>query len=241
MPNLEQVLATLESRKHQSLASLKELLAIPSVSTKPEHKPDMQRCATWLGDQLKHAGLDVRIMPTGGGKGHPIVVAKNKHAPGRPTVLFYGHYDVQPPEPLDEWKSPPFEPTVRKDDNGFDAVFARGAVDDKGQVWAHCEAIIAWQAHGGLPVNLTMLLEGEEEIGSENLERFVAQHKDELKADIAVISDTNQFARGLPAITYGLRGLVYMEVFVTGPDHDLHSGMFGGAVPNPANVLVELL
>src|SRR3954466_14684687 len=236
MPNLEQVVATLESRKHQSLASLKELLAIPSVSTKPEHKPDMQRCATWLGDQLKHAGLDVRIMPTGGGKGHPIVVAKNEHKPGRPTVLFYGHYDVQPPEPLEQWKSPPFEPAVRDG-----AIYARGAADDKGQVWAHCEAVLAWQAHGGLPVNLTMLIEGEEEYGSEHLEQWVEQNADELRADIAVISDTNQFARGLPAITCGLRGLVYMEVFLTGPSHDLHSGMFGGSVPNPANVLCELL
>jgi acetylornithine deacetylase/succinyl-diaminopimelate desuccinylase-like protein len=209
-----------------------------SDSAKPEHKPDMQRAATWLADQLRHGGLRVEIRPTGG---HPAVVAKNDHQPGRPTVLFYGHYDVQPPEPLEQWKTGPFEPTVRKDDAGFDALFARGAVDDKGQVWAHCEAILAWQAHGGLPVNLTMLIEGEEEIGSENLERFVREHKDELKADITVISDTNQFARGLPAITYGLRGLVYMEVFVTGPDHDLHSGMFGGAVPNPANVLVGLL
>src|SRR3954452_9301791 len=182
MPNLEQVLATLESRKHQSLASLKELLAIPSVSTKPEHKPDMQRCATWLGDQLKHAGLDVRIMPTGGGKGHPIVVAKNKPAPGRPRVLFYANCAVQPREPLDEWKSPPFEPTVRKDDNGFDAVFARGAVDDKGQVWAHCEAIAAWQANGGLPINLTAMFEGEEEIGSAHLEAFVRENVDLLRA-----------------------------------------------------------
>src|SRR5689334_20060436 len=241
MPSLDQVLATLEGRKHQSLASLKELLAIPSVSTKPEHKPDMQRCATWLSDQLQRAGLDVKIMATGGGKGHPVVVAKNKHQPGRPTVLFYGHYDVQPPEPLNEWKSPPFEPTVRKDDNGFDAVFARGAVDDKGQVWAHCEAIIAWQAHGGLPVNLTMLIEGEEEIGSDHLETFVRENKDLLKADLCLISDTGLFERGVPAITYSLRGLVYEEVFLTGPSHDLHSGGYGGAVPNPANVLCELL
>jgi acetylornithine deacetylase/succinyl-diaminopimelate desuccinylase-like protein len=164
------------------------------------------------------------------------VLAKNEHKPGRPTVLFYGHYDVQPPEPLEKWTSGAFEPTVR---NG--AIYARGAADDKGQVWAHCEAVLAWQAHGGLPINLTMLIEGEEEIGSENLEAWVEQNKDELRADVAVISDTNQFARGLPALTCGLRGLVYMEVFLTGPSHDLHSGMFGGSVPNPANVLCQLL
>src|SRR3954451_14613828 len=166
---LEGVLDKLESRKQDSLAALKELLSIPSVSTKPEHAPDMKRCAEWLSNKLRGgAKLEVQIMPTGGGKGHPIVIAKNQHKPGRPTILFYGHYDVQPPEPLELWKSPAFEPTVRKDDNGFDAVFARGAVDDKGQVWCHCEAITAWQnTSGGLPVNLTMLIEGEEEIGSD--------------------------------------------------------------------------
>jgi acetylornithine deacetylase/succinyl-diaminopimelate desuccinylase-like protein len=150
--------------------------------------------------------------------------------------LFYGHYDVQPPEPLDKWVTPPFEPAVRDG-----AIYARGAVDYKGQVWAHVEAISAWQQHGGVPVNLTMLIEGEEEIGSENLEKFVRENRNELKADIAVISDTGQFARGAPAITYGLRGLVYCEVFITAADHDTHSGMFGGAIPNPANVLAELL
>jgi acetylornithine deacetylase/succinyl-diaminopimelate desuccinylase-like protein len=230
---LDRVLETIESRKHQSLALLKEFLSIPSVSTKPEHKPDMQRCAAWIADQCRFAALDVSVMPT---PGHPIVVAKNKHVAGRPTVLFYGHYDVQPPEPLEQWESPPFEPTIR---NG--AIFARGAVDDKGQVWAHLEALLAWQAHGGPPVNITLLIEGEEEIGSDHLEAFLKFHKDDLRADICVISDTSQFARGLPAITYGLRGLCYMEVLLTGPSHDLHSGLFGGAVPNPANILGELV
>lgn len=230
---LDPVLATIESRKHQSLSLLKEFLSIPSVSTKPEHKPDMQRCAMWVADQCRFAALDTAVMQT---PGHPIVVAKNKHLPNRPTILFYGHYDVQPPEPLDQWESPPFEPTIR---NG--AIYARGAVDDKGQVWAHIEAITAWQAHGGPPVNITLLIEGEEEIGSDHLEAFVKFHQESLRADICVISDTNQFARGLPAITYGLRGLCYMEIFLTGPGHDLHSGLFGGAVPNPANVLGELI
>jgi acetylornithine deacetylase/succinyl-diaminopimelate desuccinylase-like protein len=234
---LQTILKTIEDRKDASLASLKEFLAIPSVSTKPEHAGDLRRCAQWLADQLKFAGFDVAVMPTGG---HPAVVAKNRHVAGRPTVLFYGHYDVQPPEPLDLWKSPPFEPTIRNDDNGYPAIFARGAVDDKGQVWAHVEALMCWQAHGGPPVNLILLIEGEEEIGSENLERFVSGHAADLRADICVISDTGQFARGVPAITYGLRGLVYEEIILTGPNHDLHSGL-GGTVRNPANVLCELI
>jgi acetylornithine deacetylase/succinyl-diaminopimelate desuccinylase-like protein len=235
---IDRVLSTIESRRHASLAALQEFLRIPSVSAKPEHAADMQRCATWLADQLIEAGLEVAIMPTGG---HPAVVAKNKHESTRPTVLLYGHYDVQPPEPLDLWTTPPFEPSVRKDENGYDAIYARGAVDDKGQVWCHVEAILAWQAHGGLPVNLAVLIEGEEEIGSENLERFVAANKEHLRADICVVSDTGLFDRDTPAITYGLRGLVYEEVFLTGPSHDLHSGGYGGAAPNPANILCEVL
>ena len=235
---LENVLATVDSRRSQSLALLKEFLAIPSVSTKPEHKADMLRCASWLVDQLKGARFSVSIEPTAG---HPVVLAKNQHKPGRPTVLIYGHYDVQPPEPMELWTTGPFEPTVRKTEAGTDAVYARGAVDDKGQVWAHVEALAAWQAHGGLPINVTLMIEGEEEIGSDNLPAFLLSHKDQLKADIAVISDTGQFARGLPAITYGLRGLCYAEVFLIGPNHDLHSGLYGGSVPNPANILGEFI
>lgn len=235
---MDAVLKDLESRREKSLEGLKDFLRIPSVSTKPEHAGDLQRCAQWLAGKLREAKLDVKVEPT---KGHPIVLAKNEHKPGRRTVLFYGHYDVQPPEPMEQWKSPPFEPTIRKTDAGTDAIFARGAVDDKGQVWAHVEAICAWQRHGGIPVNLIMLIEGEEEIGSDNLENFLKARKNDLRADIAVISDTNQLDRGIPAITYGLRGLVYMEVFIDGPSHDLHSGGYGGSVPNPANVLVQLL
>jgi len=235
---LNTVLATIDQRQHQSLSSLKEFLAIPSVSTQPEHQPDMQRCATWLADQLRFAHFEVAILPTGG---HPCVIAKNKHVSGRPTVLLYGHYDVQPPEPLDLWKSPAFEPTVRKTSAGTDAIYARGAADDKGQVWCHVEALTAWQAHGGVPVNVTLLIEGEEEIGSAHLRPFMEANKDALKADIAIVSDTSQFARGKPALTTGLRGLLYTEIFLTGPSHDLHSGVFGGSVPNPANVLCKLL
>ena len=230
---IDQVLADVDSNRDASIAGLKEFLSVPSVSTKPEHAPDMRRCAQWLADQLNRAGLKAGVRETGG---HPAVVARNEHRPGRPTVLFYGHYDVQPPEPLDKWVTPPFQPTVRDG-----ALFARGSADDKGQVWAHVQALAAWQKHGGVPVNLVLLVEGEEEIGSENLERFVCENAPELKADIAVISDTNQFARGVPAITYGLRGLVYCEVFVTAADHDTHSGLYGGSIPNPANILCELL
>src|SRR5271170_7707698 len=172
---LSSVLQTIDSRAEQSIAALKEFLAIPSISAKLDNQLEMRRCAQWLADHLAFAGLDVKVMPTGGGKGQSVVVARNKHKPGRPTVLLYGHYDVQPPEPLELWTTPPFTPTVR--DN---AIYARGAADDKGQIWAHVEAILAWQAHGGLPINLTVLIEGEEEIGSENLEAFVKKHKDAL-------------------------------------------------------------
>lgn len=230
---LDQVLETINGRTDASLALLSDFLSIPSVSAQPDHAEDMTQCANWLADQLRYAMLNVQVLPTGGA---PIVLAKNKPQPGRPTVLLYGHYDVQPPEPLDKWTSPPFAPAVRDG-----KLYARGACDDKGQVWCHAEAILAWQANGGLPVNLTVLIEGEEEVGSENLERFVEEHRDELKADICVISDTGQLARGVPTITYGLRGLLYAELFLTGPAHDLHSGIYGGGVPNPANALCHLL
>ena len=230
---VDPILQMVDSARDATVQGLLEFLKIPSVSTKPEHAEDLRRCAKWLADRLTKMGLKAEVRPTGG---HPVVVAKNEHKPGRPTVLFYGHYDVQPPEPLEKWITPPFEPTIRDG-----AIYARGAVDDKGQVWAHLQAINAWQARGGLPINLTVLIEGEEEIGSDNLEKFVRDNRDYLKADLAVISDTNQFARGLPAITYGLRGLVYTEVFITGADHDTHSGLYGGAIPNPANILCRLL
>jgi acetylornithine deacetylase/succinyl-diaminopimelate desuccinylase-like protein len=230
---LQTVLQTIDARKSQCASELRELLAIPSVSAKPEHQEDMRQCAQWLADRLSSAKLDATVLPTGG---HPVVLAKNKHVAGRPTVLVYAHYDVQPVEPLDLWTTPPFEATIRNN-----AIYARGAADDKGQLWAHVEAVVAWQGHGGLPINLTLLIEGEEEIGSDHLAEFVRSHQKELKADIAVISDTNQFAPGIPAITYGLRGLVYMEVTVTAAGHDLHSGLYGGSVPNSANVLVKLL
>lgn len=241
---LNDVIKTLEARRFQATEKLKEFLAIPSVSTKPDHAGDVRRCAHWLCDQFKFAHLEASVMETKdeqGKAGHPVVVAKNRHVAGRPTILLYGHYDVQPPEPLELWKSPPFEPTIRKDDNGLDAVFARGAVDDKGQVWAHVEAITAWQAHGGLPVNLIALIEGEEEIGSPSLETFVKHYASDLKADVCLISDTGMPDRATPAIEYGLRGLAYAEITLTGPSHDLHSGAYGGAAPNPANILARII
>jgi acetylornithine deacetylase/succinyl-diaminopimelate desuccinylase-like protein len=235
---LNEVLATIAQREHQSIDLLKQFLSIPSISTDPAYAADVRRCAHWLADQLKYAMLDVSVMETAG---HPCVVAKNKHVAGRPTYLIYGHYDVQPPEPLELWTSPAFEPVIRKNNAGHNAVYARGAVDDKGQLWAHVEALTAWQAHGGPPVNVIILIEGEEEIGSPNLGAFIAQHREQLQADICVISDTNQFARGHPAITTGLRGLVYQEMILTGPARDLHSGLYGGAVSNPGNVLSQLI
>jgi acetylornithine deacetylase/succinyl-diaminopimelate desuccinylase-like protein len=241
---LKDVLSTLEGRKFQSIEKLKEFLSIPSVSTAPERVPDVRRAATWLCDQMKFAELEASVMETKdaqGKPGHPVVVAKNKHVAGRPTVLLYGHYDVQPPEPLELWKTPPFEPTIRPDENGHDAIYARGSADDKGQVWAHVEAITAWQAHGGVPLNLTVLVEGEEEIGSPNLERFIQHHAADLKADVCLISDTGMVDRKTPSIEYGLRGLVYAEIHLTGPSHDLHSGAAGGAAPNPANVLCRIV
>jgi acetylornithine deacetylase/succinyl-diaminopimelate desuccinylase-like protein len=236
---LDKILQHIDATRQQSLEGLKAFLRIPSVSTKPEHRPDMQTCAQFVAKELTAAGLTAQILPT---KGHPVVLAKTPQDPSRPTVLFYGHYDVQPEEPLEQWTTPPFEPTVRKDDTGHDAVFARGAVDDKGQVWCHLQALLAHkQQGGGVPVNVVALIEGEEEIGSVNLYDFVKEHAAELKADVAVVSDTNQFARNVPAITYGLRGLVYTEVILTGPTHDLHSGLYGGTLHNPANALCELL
>jgi acetylornithine deacetylase/succinyl-diaminopimelate desuccinylase-like protein len=230
---LDKILTTIDQRREESLEGLKEFLRIPSVSTRPAHAPDMRRCADWLAGQLSEAGLSVEVAAT---NGHPAVLAKNPHQGDRPTVLVYGHYDVQPPEPLELWTTPPFEPTVRDG-----SLYARGSADDKGQVWTHVQAARAWEQSGGAPVNLIFLIEGEEEIGSPNLAAFMQERKDELKADIAVISDTSQYARGIPAVTYGLKGLVYMEVFLKGASHDLHSGVYGGAVPNPANALCELL
>jgi len=218
-----------------ALARLFDLLRIPSVSTDPTHAPDVRHAAEWLAERLRQAGADtVRVDPTAG---HPVVYAERIVAPGAPTALVYGHYDVQPPDPVDLWTTPPFEPTVRGG-----AVYARGASDDKGQSLAHVEALAAYRGAGAAPpVNLKYVFEGEEEIGSAHLADWVRAHAGELAADVAVISDTAMVAAGQPSIIYGLRGLAYLEVEVTGPARDLHSGQFGGAVRNPANALCAMI
>src|SRR5271168_3741110 len=224
----------IESRRDEHLNDLKEFLRIPSVSTKTEHKPDIERAAQWLSRQLQPAGIDkVEIVPT---KMHPLVYGESPQRPDRPTVLFYGHYDVQPAEPLDLWTSPPFEPEVR---NGN--LYGRGTADDKGQVHIHMKALESIQkANGKLPVNVKVLIEGEEEVGSVSLWDYVQKNKEKLKADALVVSDTSMLAKGVPSITYGLRGLNYYQIELTGPARDLHSGVYGGAVPNPLTILAEL-
>ena len=207
------------------LSDLQAFLRIPSISTQPDHKPDIERAAAWLRDQLLEAGFPrAEVMPTAG---HPVVYAEWLAAgPQAPTVLIYGHYDVQPPDPLDLWKTPPFEPTVVGDD-----LFARGAADDKGQLYIHVKAAEAFkETQGAPPVNVKCIFEGEEEMGSPSLEPFIRDHAGLLAADVAVISDTHILGPDLPAIVYALRGIAYVEVELTGPDHDLHSGAYGGAV-----------
>jgi len=216
-----------------ALDDLLTCLRFPSVSTDPKHRGDVRACAEWLLAKLRSLGLDAALHET---PGHPVLLARNVHRPGRRTVLLYGHYDVQPPEPLGEWKSPPFEPVVRDG-----RIYARGATDNKGQLMAHVaglEATLA--AHGDLPVNLTILFEGEEEIGSPNLRPFLEAHRDELACDIVAISDTGMVAAGVGTFTYGLRGIACLEVRVHGPSIDLHSGIFGGTVANPATVAARL-
>jgi acetylornithine deacetylase/succinyl-diaminopimelate desuccinylase-like protein len=217
------------------LDELKALLRIPSISTLPEHKADCRAAAESVAAEFKRIGMEnVRLIET---DGHPMVYADWLHAAGKPTVLVYGHYDVQPPDPLDEWLSPPFEPTER-DGN----LYARGAVDDKGQVWAQVKALESLLvANGSLPLNVRILVEGEEEVGGEGIARFVASKPAELKADFALVSDTEMFAPGLPTLCVGLRGMIYTELEVRGARSDLHSGMYGGAAPNPFIALAQIL
>lgn len=224
----------LEKNSQKFVDDLCELLRIPSVSADSNHKADVKKAADWVANQFRNLKFKTEIVPT---KGHPIVFAESPAVPGAPTVLVYGHYDVQPPDPLDLWVTPPFEPTER---NGN--LYARGATDDKGQMLTHVKSAQAWiETEGKLPLQLKYLIEGEEEVGSENLDEFITSHRQELACDCVVISDTSQFAPGQPAITYGLRGIAYYELRLTGPKQDLHSGTFGGAVANPANVLSSIL
>jgi len=224
-------------RQHQSdfLEGLKAFLRIPSISTLSEHKPDIRRAAEFALNELRAAGMTAAELIEG--DGNPLVYAEWLGAPGKPTVLFYGHYDVQPADPLDEWKSPPFEPEVRGND-----IFARGAVDDKGQVYIQIKAVEGLlKTTGKLPVNVKFLLEGEEETGGAHIEAYVKSKPPRLKADAAVVCDTEMFAPELPTICVGLRGMVYYELFVQGADHDLHSGIYGGAAPNPILAISEIL
>ncbi|HTN75048.1 MAG TPA: dipeptidase [Pirellulaceae bacterium] len=224
----------LEANRATFEHDLCELLRIPSVSADSRHQPDVARAADWVANQFRELGLKTELIST---DRHPLVYAESPPVPGKPTVLVYGHYDVQPPDPLGEWLSPPFEPTIR---NGN--VYARGATDDKGQMLTHIKSAAAWlKTTGELPVQLKFLIEGEEEVGSESLYAYLPQAKEKLACDIVVISDTSQFGPGQPAITYGLRGIAYYELRLQGPKQDLHSGTFGGAVKNPAIALSEIL
>jgi len=217
------------------LSELKDLLRIPSISTLPEHKDDCRRAADFLAAELKRIGIEnVRLIET---QGHPLIYGDWLHAAGKPTALVYGHYDVQPADPIDEWITPPFEPTER---NGN--IYARGAVDDKGQVWAQVKALESLMASNkGLPLNVRILFEGEEEVGGEGIAGYVASKPDNLKADFALVSDTELFADGLPTLCVGLRGMIYTELEVRGSKTDLHSGMYGGAAPNPFFALAHII
>lgn len=223
-----------EANKEKFLAELLELLRIPSVSARKEHKQDMIKCAELVQMRLKEAGADwVEIIPT---EGHPIVYGEKIIDPSKPTVLVYGHYDVQPAEPLELWHSAPFEPSIRDG-----KIFARGACDDKGQFYMHVKALETMVKTNTLTTNIKFCIEGEEEIGSPNLAKFVTSHKEQLKADVILISDTAMISMDTPSIDVGVRGLSYIEVEVTGPNRDLHSGVYGGAVANPITILAKMI
>jgi acetylornithine deacetylase/succinyl-diaminopimelate desuccinylase-like protein len=229
------VLERLKAERARHLEELKEFLRIPSISTDPDYNDDVLRCAEFVRQNMEDAGLTAELIQT---KGYPLVYSEWLGAPGRPTLLFYGHYDVQPPDPLELWRNPPFEPTV---EDG--RLVARGATDDKGQAFAQIKAVEGFLAeHGELPVNVKFLFEGEEESGGESIENYVLEDAGKrLACDAVVICDSSMYAKGQPAILYGLKGLAYMEIKVVGPRRDLHSGTFGGAVANPANALCQII
>jgi acetylornithine deacetylase/succinyl-diaminopimelate desuccinylase-like protein len=225
-----------QQNQQRFLGELKDLLRIPSVSTAPEHKDDVRRAADFVANEMRRIGMEnVEIIAS---KGHPLIYADWLHAPGKPTVLCYAHYDVQPAEPLNEWISPPFEPTERNQN-----IYARGAVDDKGQLWMEIKAVEAlMKGHNGkLPLNVKFIIEGEEEVGGESIAAYVRKEKARLKADFALVCDTELFAPDLPTLCVGLRGLVYTEIEAQGAKTDLHSGMYGGAAPNPLFALIEII
>lgn len=230
----------IDKNKDRFLQELIDLLKIPSVSADSKHKEDVKAAAEFVRQKLEDAGADVaKTYPT---QGHPIVYGEKKVSEAAPTVLVYGHYDVQPPDPIDLWDSPPFEPVIKETDlHPEGAIFARGSADDKGQVYMHVKAFEAMMAAEELTCNIKFIIEGEEEVGSDNLEIFLEEQKEMLKNDIILVSDTSIIANDVPSITVGLRGLSYLEIEVTGPNRDLHSGLYGGAVPNPINVLSEMI
>ena len=232
---MEEVIKYISDNREAFINELKDFLRIPSISTLAENKKDINDCASFVMEKLKQAGMSrVDIFQS---EGHPIVYGEWLGAPGKPTILVYGHYDVQPVDPIDLWESPPFEPTIKDG-----KIYARGATDDKGQMFMHVKSVESFfKTVGSPPLNIKFLIEGEEEIGSEHLEPFINNNLDLLKCDAVLISDTSLYAPGVPTLTYGLRGLAYMEVEVTGPNRDLHSGTFGGAVGNPVNVLAQMI
>ena len=232
---MDSIVDFINVNRDRYIDELKEYLSIPSISALPDYAPEVIRCAEWTADELRRVGLEnVRLVET---EGYPVVCAEWLHAGEAPTIIFYGHYDVQPVDPLDKWETPPFAATVRSGE-----LYARGAVDDKGQIFMHFKAIEACiKQKGLLPVNIKLILEGEEEVGSENLDSFLRDHSSEYSADVLVISDTPMFDRGVPSLCYGLRGLTYCQIDLRGTTSDLHSGSFGGAVANPAFVLTQLL
>jgi acetylornithine deacetylase/succinyl-diaminopimelate desuccinylase-like protein len=232
---MNNVIDFINTNRDKYVEELKAYLAIPSISALPQHAADVKRCAEWTADEMRRIGMqNVRLIDT---PGFPVAYGDWLGAEGAPTILFYGHYDVQPVDPIELWESPPFEATVRDGE-----IYARGSADDKGQVFMHFKAIEAHlKQNGKLPVNIRIILEGEEEVGSANLDNFIKAHKDELNADVVVISDSPMFDRGIPSICYGLRGLVYFQIDLRGTKSDLHSGSFGGAVANPAYVLAGIL
>ena len=235
MSNLQKALEYAHQNRERFLSELIEILKIPSISTDAEYNDEVRRAAEWMANHLKSLGIEnVEIMPTDGG--HPVVYGDSIKKPGAPTVLVYGHYDVQPADPLELWETGPFEPEVRGD-----LLYGRGSSDMKGQVLASFDAIESVMKSGELPVNLKFLLEGEEEIGSKNLQPFLKKHAEKFKADVSLNPDAGMMGIDMPTITYGLRGLAYLEVQVFGPKADLHSGLYGGVVHNPAQALAELI
>ncbi len=231
---VDTAVAFAKGNRENALEQLKDFLRIPSISTLPQHAGDVRAAAEFLSAELRSIGMDnIRLIETGG---HPLVYADHLHATGKPTLLLYGHYDVQPPDPLEEWISPPFEPVER---NGN--LYARGAVDDKGQLWMQVKALEALLRQGSLPVNIRVLAEGEEEVGGEGIAHFLRDHAADIPCDAALVCDTDLFAPDLPTLCVGLRGMIYTEIEVRGARTDLHSGMYGGAAPNPFIALSQII